>query len=63
MEKIQIRDNHPGSATLDLSPVEDPDTDRVGSASFCRIGIGTQGMPNRIRPIRIGIKSRNKRKS
>ncbi len=35
--------------------VVDPDPDRVGSASFCRIGIGIQGMLIRVRPIRIGI--------
>jgi hypothetical protein len=35
------------------------DPDRVGSASFCRVrtGIVIQGMPIRIRTIRIGINS------
>jgi hypothetical protein len=43
-----------------VDSVVDPDPDRVGSASFCRIGIGIQGMLIRIqliriRPIRIGF--------
>jgi hypothetical protein len=37
----------------------DPDPDRVGSASFCRIRIGFQGMPIRIR---IGINASHMKK-
>jgi hypothetical protein len=36
--------------------VVDPDPDRVGSTSFCRIGIGIQGMLIRIRPIQANEK-------
>jgi hypothetical protein len=45
-------------ATIQWRSDVDPDTDRVGTASFCRIRIGIKGMPIQIRPIQIGINSK-----